>query len=320
MARNEKLKQFERSLGRHALIGMRWLFNRMPYGLYRALTIFFILIGKVALIKKRQTAVESLRKAFGREKSEKELKHIAGACFENFGRGMVDLIYFIDRPQKLKDNIRFEGKEHLDKALALGKGAILVSAHFGNFIMLYYRMVLEGYKTNVIMRRVRDAEFEKYISQFRDERGIGTIYDLPSRKCVVDSLKALRNNEILFILLDQNYGSDGRVFVDFFGHPAATAAGPVVFGNRTGAPILPAFIMQDNAGGAIDKHKIVIDPQVFLDNVGDDHANIVHNVAKLTKIIEHYIRLYPHEWGGWMHKRWKSRLIEEQTAIDAAAA
>ena len=48
----------------------------------------------------------------------------------------------------------------------------------------------------------------------------------------------------------------------------------------------------------------------------DEGQDIVTNIGKLTKIIEGYIRRYPHEWGGWMHKRWKSRTLEEQSVID----
>lgn len=320
MSFKENLKQAQRATGRYALIVIRGLVSRMPYDVYKSISGFLMFAGRPLLLKKKRIAMESLRIAYGNEKSEAELTEIANSCFENFGRGMVDLIYFIDRPDLIKEKVSFQGKEHLDAALTQGKGAILVSAHFGSFIMMYYRMVLEGYKTNVIMRRVRDAEFEKYISNFRQERGIQTIYDLPARKCVVDCIKALRNNEILFILIDQNYGSDGRVFVDFFGHDAATAAGPVVFGNRTGAPVLPTFIMKDDTLDAADRHKIVIDPPVLMETSGDEKQSVIHNVARLTKIIEKYVRLYPHEWGGWMHKRWKSRKVEEQAKIDAEAS
>ena len=112
--------------------------------------------------------------------------------------------------------------------------------------------------------------------------------------------------------MDQNYGTDGRVFVDFFGQKAATAAGPVVFSCRTQAPILPVFIMRQVDG----RHRDVIEPPVTLDRCGNEQENIVQNVAKLTKIIEMHIRKNPHMWGGWMHKRWKSRTIEEQSLLD----
>ena len=305
------IKQFERAVGRFVLIGMRAIIRRLPYSIFQLLTFVFTMIAWPVLAKKRRIATESLKIAYGHAKSPAEISQIASACFKNFGRGMIDLIYFIDHSQKIVENISISGKENLEQALAKGNGAIIVSAHFGNFILMYTRILKEGYKTNVIMRRTRDEVFEKYISGFRDEQGLQTIYDLPARKCVQQSLKALRSNEVLFILLDQSYGSDGRVFVDFFGKQAATATGPVVFSNRTGAPILPMFIRRERGL----KSQITIQPPISLEE-GEGQDIVVRNVAKISKIIEAQIRLYPHEWGGWMHKRWKSRTIEEQTIID----
>jgi len=253
--------------------------------------------------------MENLHIAFSGEKSEQEIKKIAEDYFKNFGLGMIELIYFIDRPGEVFKKVSIQGKDNLDKVLSQGKGAILLSAHMGNFILMYLRMAMEGYKTNCIMRRVRDSQFEEYISKFRDENGIQTIYSLPPRQCVVKSLKCLRDNQILFIMLDQNYGDDGRVFVDFFGKPAATATGPVVFSQRSQAPILPVFIVRDG----IDGYKIMIDPPVELETVSPQEAEqgaqqvLVRNVSLLTKVIQKYICLYPQEWGGWMHRRWKSK-------------
>ena len=247
--------------------------------------------------------MENLHIAFGAERTDEEIKQIANNCFDNLAIGMIELIYFIDRPKKIIEKVRIEGKEHLDAALSKGHGAVLLSAHLGNFILMYLRMALEGFKVNCIMRRVRDEEFEKHISKFRNENGIQTIYSLPHRQCVGNALKSLRNNEILFILLDQNYGEDGRVFVDFFGQPAATATGPVVFSQRAEAPILPIFIVRENK----DQYKIIIDPPVELKAAAVGDAEMVQNVAQLTKIIEAKVRRYPHEWGGWLHRRWKSK-------------
>lgn len=316
-------KQLHRALVRNVMISLRCFIRHLPTPVFCIFAKFFMAIGYCFMVQKRRIAIESLSIAFGNEKSEKERKKIANDYFDNFGRGMIDLIYLIDRPHLIKDSICIEGKEHLDRVLQQGNGAILVSAHFGNFILMYMKMVQEGYKTNVIMRRTRDPEFEKYISDFRDSRGLKTIYDLPARKCVQQSLKALRGNEILFILLDQNYGREGRVFVDFFGRQAATATGPVIFSTRTKAPILPIFIMRDAEshekkikGIPSDHHKIIIEPPVTLEQGKDAAQDVVTNIGKLTKIIEGYIRRYPHEWGGWMHKRWKSRTLEEQSVID----
>jgi len=112
----------------------------------------------------------------------------------------------------------------------------------------------------------------------------------------------LRQNELLFIPLDQNFGNGGGVFVDFFGQKAATATGPVVFAMRTKAPIVPMFVIRQKD----DTHKIMIEPPLKLEELTDDKEMIQRNTAKITQVIERYIRQYPQEWS-WMHRRWKSR-------------
>jgi KDO2-lipid IV(A) lauroyltransferase len=120
---------------------------------------------------------------------------------------------------------------------------------------------------------------------------------------VANSIKALRNNEFLFIPIDQNFGTAG-VFVDFFGKQAATATGPVIFAQRTGAPILPMFIVREKD----DTHRIIIEPPMYIEEKENNAATIQHNISRITKIIEEYIRKYPQEWG-WIHRRWKSRPV-----------
>ena len=284
----------------------RWVISRLPYRIFMILTPLFIIIGRPLIRRKKQIVLENLRTAFGGEKTDQEINSILTGYFDTMGFGMIELVYFLDRPEKIMEKVTIQGKKHLDEALSKGQGAILLSAHFGDFILMYLRMALAGYKVNCIMRRMKDKQFEDYISDYLNKNGVRKIYSLPHRQCVAHSLKSLHENQILFILLDQNYGEEGGVFVDFFGKPAATATGPVIFSYRSGASILPAFIVRDGAGG---RHKIIIDPPVRLEAAQDVQSRLVRNTALLTKIIEGYIRRYPCEWGGWMHRRWKSKPV-----------
>jgi KDO2-lipid IV(A) lauroyltransferase len=120
---------------------------------------------------------------------------------------------------------------------------------------------------------------------------------------VAQSLKSLRDKELLVVFLDQNTGSKSGVYVDFFGQKAGTATGPIIFAMRTGAVLLPIFTLRQ---GDSDRHKVLIEKHFYLERQATDEETIQYNVQKLTNIIEVYIRQYPAEWG-WMHRRWKSR-------------
>lgn len=252
-------------------------------------------------VKQRKIALDSLSIAFGKEKSRPEIEGIAKDCFIYMAKSAIELMFLMDKPFVLKERTDIIGRENLDKALAGGRGVILVSAHFGNFPLLLGRLAVDGYKAGGIMRPMRDARVEKIFLEKRDKFGVKTIYSQPRNECVNNTILALRNNELIFIPIDQNFGSAG-IFVNFFGKKAATATGPVILAQRTKAALVPCFILRQPG----DKHKIIFEPALQLLEGRDSQETILVNIQRLTDIIESYIRKYPAEWG-WIHRRWKSK-------------
>ena len=296
---------FQRALARYGLYTFAWVFKRTPYGFVRFMTGILIFIGYHCAIRQRAIALESLDIAFGQEKSDAEKRSIAKKCFEHFGRGMTELLYFMAHPGEVASKVSIEGKEFLDQACAKNKGVVAVTAHYGNFPLMMFTFAQMGYRASSIIRPARDEELSIYLEKKRTQIGLKTIYALPRRECVANSLKELRANGLLFIPIDQNFGSGGGVYVDFFGQKAATATGPAVFAMRTGAVILPMFIVRQGD----DTHKIIIEPPVPLQERGDEKETVAATMASITSLIERYIRAFPHEWA-WMHRRWKSRPSE----------
>lgn len=296
----ERKKRFNRMLARRAMFTAYWLINHLPYPVVKVILRVLIAIGFLFTGHLRKTARESLKIAFGKEKTDDEIEAIVKKCFTNFGRGMIEMIYFNEHLHMMEKHVTFEGRENLEKALAKGKGVVAVTAHFGNFPLMLMRMARLGYPTHIMMRHTRDPEIDKFLLQKRNEANLKTIFTMPRREAVINTLKALRNNEIVFILMDQNFGSEGGVFVEFFGKKAATAPGPFILAQRAGAPIVPIFIYREG-----EMNKVEIQPEVVLEERPTNEETIEANVVKLTKIIEAQIRRYPHEWG-WMHRRWKT--------------
>jgi len=251
--------------------------------------------------RQREIALESLNIAFGEQKSAKEIEQIARDCVTHMAKSAIELMFLMDRPLLLKERVDIVGKENLESALANARGVILVSAHFGNFPLLMAKLSLEGYKAAGIMRPMHDERVEKFFLEKRNRMHIRTIYSQPRNTCVNETLQALRNNELVFIPIDQNFGTAG-VFVDFFGRKAATATGPVVLAQRTKAALLPCFIIRQKD----DRHKIIFEPALDLKEGRGPQETVLINIQRLTSIIEAYIRQYPAEWG-WIHRRWKSQ-------------
>jgi KDO2-lipid IV(A) lauroyltransferase len=298
-------KKVRKSAGRFAAwLGLHicsLIVKVIPAGCLYAFAKNIAVLAYVFAKKQRKIALDSLSIAFGKEKSPREIEEIARDCFIYMAKSAVELMFLFDKPRALRELVEIQGRQNLDKALAAGRGAILVSAHFGNFPLLLGRLALEGYKAGGIMRPMRDAKVEKIFLEKRDKFGVKTIYSQPRNECVNNTIAALRNNELVFIPIDQNFGTGG-VFVDFFGEKAATATGPVIFAQRTKAALIPCFILRQPD----DRHKIIFEAELELKEGKDAQDTILINIQRLTDIIESYIRRYPAEWG-WIHRRWKSK-------------
>lgn len=313
-------KKFERTLVRWVFYFFSWLFKVLPYIAIKAMMGVLLAIAYFILRRMRKAAMSTLSIAFGKEKSREELKKICKKCFYTAGRGAIEIGAYSVRPVLIKQKFSFENnsREHLDAALKAGKGVIGISAHFGNFPMMLLYLAQMGYPTNAIIRPSRDEIIEKDFQASRSRMGLKTVHSYPRETCVTQSLKALRDKELLVVLLDQNTGSKSGVYVDFFGQKAGTATGPIIFAMRTGAPLLPIFTLRQ---GDSDRHKVLIEKHFYLEEKATDEETIQFNVQKLTNIIERYIRKYPTEWG-WMHRRWKSRPktddVQPQARVDVA--
>jgi KDO2-lipid IV(A) lauroyltransferase len=301
MDRKQIRKSIPRFAGWLGLILCSLIIKLLPASLVYSFANNIASLGYIIARKQKKIALESLGIAFGSDKTGQERRKIARDCFVFMAKSAVELLFFLEKPQFLRGRISFEGKKYLDAALSEGRGVILVSAHFGNFPLMLGKLSLDGLRVGAIMRPMRDKRAEKFFTEKRRQFNINTIYSQPRTACVENTIKALRNNEIVFIPIDQNFGTAG-VFVNFFGKKAATATGPIVLALRTKAVILPCFMVRQPN----DKHKIIFEPPIDLGEDRQRKGVIVDTIQRLTNIIELYIRKYPAQWG-WIHRRWKSK-------------
>ena len=243
----------------------------------------------------RRVALKNLTAAYP-EWNEQDVKKTARESFTHFGRGALEFFYFLSVPsEELDERVEIEGKEHLDAALANGHGAIIVTAHLGNWELFARIFVLLGYPISVIARDSDDPTITEITNTIRQNAG----YKVLGRdKSALPALRALRRNEVLGILPDQNTLSG--IFVDFFGRPVATATGPAVFAIRSGAPIICGYTKRLGGG----RFKTVLYPPIDLPLTGNEEADIHNVTAALTRAIEEEIRKEPAQWL-WLHDRWR---------------
>ena len=288
-----------------------WIALRVFVSLSKALPLswnYFIgnVLGSLAYLvigRHRKIAINGLSIAFPKMSLE-EKKKIARFYFAFMAQSTFELIYFVKNPQYL-ENIRVEGRGNLEKALAKKKGVLLLTAHLGNFPLMLFKLAREGYPINIVARPMRDKNTDDYVNDLRTKGGVKTIPSYPRKVCISGILNALRNNEIVIIQVDQNFGTGG-VWVKFFGKLAATPVGPITLALRTKAAIVPAYMIREGRR----KHllKIFSEEEPIIKE--DKDEAILLNAIKLTRIIEGWIRKFPSQWV-WVHRRWKSRPSEQ---------
>lgn len=299
-------RRLQTRLGNAAVLWMARRWQRLPEGLARRVGTGLGAAMRKISPRHARIVMTNLRLAFGREKTEEELAAIAKACYRHLG---ICLVEFIRIPAMTREELRsiaeLRGREHIEAALERGRGVILLTGHVGNWEIAGCRIAAEGYPVSAIARAQRDTDITEYVRRTRETLGMKILHRTVA---VRGSLRALRHNEMLGILLDQNAGDDG-VFVDFFGHLASTAPGAAAFALKTGAAVLPTFGFRKPDG----THIIEVSEPVPLVNTGDRQRDIRENTARYTKIIEERIRAHPEQWF-WLHKRWKARPPEESAA------
>ena len=261
--------------------------------------LFYLISGR-----HRKTARETMTKAFGAEFVAKNGRLIRD-MFSDTVEMLFEMMFYASRKVDPANLITVEGEEHLRAALAKGKGVIAVTAHMGCFPTMMATLAMRGHPINVMMRPLKNEGLGRHADRIMRRYNVTPIYSYPRDKAIAESLRCIKNNGIMVVLMDQNYGSGG-VWVDFFGELAATPTGSVVMALRTGAEIVPMYSVRDGLG----KYRVTIEKPYTIVRYPTDDETILRNVANLTKVIEGWIKAYPRNWF-WFHKRWKSRPSEK---------
>jgi KDO2-lipid IV(A) lauroyltransferase len=252
--------------------------------------------------KYRERVIGNLSLAFGNEKDSKEIRRLAREIFYHFTLTPLETVYLAANGipfERFLLNIKIEGKEHLDAALARGKGVIALGAHFGSFTLLGTRLAIEGYPFNLIINVGRFRKLWGRLAYYQGIVGQQTIPLKPVSASIKKSLNCLHRNEILYIVADEQQRRGGLP-VPFFGQVAYTPPGPAIFSLKTGAPILPMFVLRDDE---LNRTLVIKGPLQF-EPTKDERRDIERLTYQFTKAIEETVRQYPTQWA-WLNRRWK---------------
>ncbi|MCJ7508202.1 MAG: lysophospholipid acyltransferase family protein [candidate division Zixibacteria bacterium] len=274
-----------------------FILNLLPYSWAMRFGDFLGWVCYRILHIRRKITLTNMKAAFKDAYSPEELDKIGLSSYQIIAKSFVDYILFPSLKNKVLEITEFEGKENFDKALKKGKGAILVTGHFGSWELMGAAIAKSGYATDFLVGEQHNTLIDDVMNDYRQLMGIGIIKMGVAAKGVI---KALKNNRFVAMLSDQDAGGDGTI-VNFFGMPASTPKGPAAFALKTGAPIVTGGIIRDQTG----VQKIKVEEPIYLETSGNKEEDIQKLTQIYTSILENYIRKYPDHWF-WPHRRWKN--------------
>ncbi|MGB6725920.1 MAG: lysophospholipid acyltransferase family protein [Terracidiphilus sp.] len=203
-------------------------------------------------------------------------------------------------PENNRNWMRTEGLEHYQAAQARGKGVLVITGHLGAWEVSSFYHSLMGHPMGMVIRRLDNRKLDAYVNRIRCLHGN---FVLPKDDFGRGLLTAMHEGGTVGILMDTNMTPPQGVFVNFFGIPACTATGLAHVARKTGAAVLPGFMVWEDAE---KRYVLRFGPQIEIPRTESTSDDIVNGTQLCNDAIESWIRRYPDQWL-WIHRRWKTR-------------
>lgn len=261
----------------------------------KMLSVFFSMIP----LKRMDISLNNIQQSFGGCMDRDKAKRLNRRVIRHFGQ----MVFETPHTMRLnRDNLDrylyFANEENFQGALEKGKGAFILTAHFGNWELMSAAIPLYFGGIAAIARPFDFQPLDQLVNELRSRFGSVII---PKQRAMRKILMSLRQKKAVGILLDQNVAWYDGVFVNFLGRWACTNKGLALIAMKTGAPVIPTFSVRQEDG----RYCIIFEDEVRLVSTGDKTRDVEENTALFTGMIEKYIRRYPDHWF-WFHMRWKT--------------
>jgi KDO2-lipid IV(A) lauroyltransferase len=255
-------------------------------------------------LEHRNVALQNLGIAFGQEKSEQERRSIAKKSFQNMGMMVIEFLRIPGMDMEaIKRKVSVEGLEGALKLLEKKRGGLLLIGHFGNWDLMGIMSKVIQIPILAIAKPIKGNEkLYRFILGIRDKAGLKIVSPENATQKVME---ALSKNWLVAVLIDQRAKRSRAVWVEFFGKKAPTTRGLAVMAIKSGAPVVPAFMIRNG----FQKHRLVVKEEVELALTGDMEKDVEVNMQRFTGVLESMIREYPDQWL-WFHRRWERRRDE----------
>jgi len=272
----------------------------------------YALLGVAAAVMYRVKAANrrmiqcNVRHALGPDADPAQVERVARRIFHNLLKNYFDLFWLPAQPtEKIAQQVTLHGYENIQRAFALGKGAIAVSAHIGNQELMTQVRAITDSKVTLVAEHVKNERVFRYISSLRQSSGIRLI---PQDGALREIFRALKRNEAIGLVFDRDVTDSGRV-VPFFGAPARLPDGYAILALKLGAPVIPAFVVRQPD----DSYAAYVEEPLLFQGRADNEEDVQRVMMSVAKVIEPYITRFIDQWV-YFHYIWEDDKERQQGA------
>jgi lauroyl/myristoyl acyltransferase len=246
---------------------------------------------------KRNIIAEETRILYGKRFHKDKVKTVVKKSYDiYFKRIFENLMFGAFSKEQWERFITIEGLDILDSALERGKGVILLLGHFGSFLLPLPVLGYRGYTVCQLAGGplLDKGAMHKTLFQLRQKQ----TKKMPFRFIQTDQylgpvVRALKQNHIIVIAFDGRTAKQW-VQIPFFNRIAQFSPGPFKLAMRTGATILPTFVVREEQG---NKQKVIFEPAMELATSDNEEDALRQNTIHYAKIFERYLLKHPCHFG-----------------------
>ncbi|MDH4248491.1 MAG: lysophospholipid acyltransferase family protein [Deltaproteobacteria bacterium] len=258
---------------------------------------------------KRRLTLENLALALGGRPGDAALKRLGSRCYRHFGAVLGEFMLLGQAsPAQVKRWMTLDNPEVLTKALAEGRGVLLVSGHLGNWELMSAAIVAAGHVYTMYVGKQKNPWADRFINAVRSAYGAHIV---PKQGGMRGMIRSLRDNQVLGLLADQHF-SRNRHFVNFFGRPVSVVPGPGALAMHS----RPALVFAESWREGGMKYRTRFTRLELPAPSGNEEWDLLTVSQRISDAVETAVRRHPEQYF-WMHRRWRDIPPDRQpTAVN----
>jgi lauroyl/myristoyl acyltransferase len=259
--------------------GPEWVKRYLPVA---TAAIIFLLVRL-----NRRGAIDNMARIVGTT-HRAEAALAALRMYAEFARCMTETMEYCE-PSPPPIQVDLPEQDNVAEALHEGRGAVVVTGHFGNWDIAAKTLHEHGRPINVVMAREVNATTNQYVRAARERAGVQVIYSDTSVLSSLNMIRALRRNEVVAIQLDRSLGAVGARLLPFFGASASFPSGSFVLARAAETPFIPVFTPRLGT-----RHYAIRVGDRF--SVPRETRALGRVMAEVVHLFEDTVRAFPTQW------------------------